>query len=93
MLNPEVQPNYIANDGGTTFTATDADSWTGKVQGYESQIMDSDYDQPRELWNDFKKNPPMDKNFISNVAMNLSMATKNVREKTYGRLWDLVEGA
>jgi catalase len=48
--------------------------------------VDSDYDQPRELWNDFKKNPPMDKNFISNVAINLSMANKDVRQKTYGKV-------
>jgi len=67
-------------------------AWTGKIQGYESQAMDSDYIQPGELWNEFKSKPPMDKNFISNVAINLSMANQDVREKTYGRFRKLVEG-
>jgi catalase len=82
-LNPKIQPNYIANDGAKTFPSASADSWTGKVQLFESQATKSDYNQPRELWNEFKKNSPMDKNFVSNVAMNLSRASKDVRDKTY----------
>jgi catalase len=91
-LKPDVQPNYIPNDGGTISISASADTWSGQVQEYESQAVDSDYDQPRELWKDFMKNTPMDKNFISNVAMNLSMAREDVRRNTYSRLWDLVAG-
>ena len=85
-LNPEIQPDYIPNDGGTTFSTEDADSWTGKVQDFESQATYLDYQQPGEQWEEFKKKPPMSANFVSNVAMNLSMARKDVRQNTYGML-------
>ncbi|KAI9856669.1 MAG: hypothetical protein M1813_008816 [Trichoglossum hirsutum] len=84
-LNPPVQPNYIDNDGGgtTIIPQGNQEMWSGSVQGYESQVVTSDYDQPRELWDSFKNNPPLAENFISNVAANLSQATKEVRDRTY----------
>jgi len=81
-LDPRVQPNYITKDGPLS-TPTDAEEWSGKIQQYESQVHDSDYEQPRELWESFRKETPMDRHFISNVAMNLSMAREDVRQKTY----------
>jgi len=87
-----VQPNYIANDGASSFTTTDADSWTGKITGFESQVNpDSDYKQPAELWAQFKLNPPMADHFVSNVALNLSMATEKVRKQTYSKFGDVAE--
>jgi len=67
----------------------DADAWTGKVQGFESSINPSDFDQPRELWRSFMRNPPMAKNFISNVASNLCMAIESVRTLTYSTCLDI----
>jgi len=84
-----LQPNYIARDRGTPPAPNDADVWTGSVQGFESSINPSDFDQPRELWKRFMQNPPMAKNFISNVASNLCMAIKCVRERTYGTCFGL----
>ncbi|KAF8527727.1 peroxisomal catalase [Trichophaea hybrida] len=87
-LNPPVQPNYITADGEPKIVPQgnppdDQDMWSGRVMDYESQVVTSDYDQPRELWNYFMNHPPMAEHFISNVALNLSHATKDVRERTY----------
>jgi len=87
QLRPPVQPNYIPADGEPTirtqvYPPQDQDYWSGNVVDFESKLAVSDWDQPRELWNSFKKNN-MAKNFISNVALNLSNATKDVRERTY----------
>lgn len=73
------------------FSPPDADMLSGKIYVHESQWADSEYDQPRALWNEFKTKPPMDTNFVSNVALNLKTASMAVRTKTYGRLSDLVE--
>ncbi|KAK6333010.1 hypothetical protein TWF718_010834 [Orbilia javanica] len=81
-LKPKVQPNYITNDGGSVYIASDADYWSGNIQSYESQAENSDYDQPRDLWEEFKRNGTAE-TFVSNVATNLSMASEAVRRKTY----------
>jgi catalase len=78
-----LQRNYIDQDGGTPPIPNDADAWTGKVQGFESSIDQSDFVQPKELWKSFLRDPPMAQHFICNVASNLCMAIKCVRERTY----------
>ena len=83
-LEPRLQPNYIADDGGSSFAAKDADNWTGDVTSYESRADPDDYTQPLELWIDFI-NEGSDKNFVSNVATNLSTASEEVKRNTLGK--------
>ncbi|KAF3905863.1 Catalase [Arthrobotrys entomopaga] len=73
-LDPKIQPNYIASDGGSSFHTTDADYWNGRVQGYESRVIELDYLQPRVLWEEYKINHT-DEVFVLNVATNLCMAS------------------
>ena len=50
---------------------------------FESTIKPDDWEQPGRLWALFKREG-QDDNFLSNVAVNLKLANKDVRERTFG---------
>ncbi|KAF2004228.1 catalase-domain-containing protein [Amniculicola lignicola CBS 123094] len=57
------------------------DKWVGEVTAWTSEVTDEDFVQPRELWTMFKEQGA-DEEFITNVAGNLSKATKDVQAAT-----------
>jgi len=87
-LNPPIQPNYFPADGqepiipASQYEANDQDVWSGYVVNFESQVQPEDWNQPRDIWNLFKKTGQA-ASFIHNVAVNLCNATEDVRDRTY----------
>jgi len=57
------------------------DEWVGKVSSYTSEVTDEDFEQPRELWNIFKRNGE-DKEFIDNLCNHLKSALPEVQKET-----------
>ena len=72
------------------------DEWVGKVSSYTSELTDEDFEQPRILWQLFKKNGE-DKEFISNLCGHLKSALPDVQKETISELkhviWELDLGA
>jgi len=61
------------------------DEWVGKVSSYTSEVTDEDFEQPRILWQLFKKNGE-DKEFISNLCGHLKSALPDVQKETISEL-------
>ncbi|KAK8046014.1 catalase-domain-containing protein [Apiospora saccharicola] len=53
--------------------------WEGQTQWYSSEVTDEDFEQPRALWNMFKRNGE-DKAFAKNLAGHLGKANPEVRQ-------------
>jgi catalase len=95
IINLGNLPNYFPNYNGPQIvqpaqyrqTAEQHMRWIGNVTNFQSQITDSDFDQPRDYWNQLADmGPDQQGNFIYNVASSLSGANKGVRQETYGML-------
>ncbi|KAJ5863533.1 uncharacterized protein N7529_005449 [Penicillium soppii] len=92
IINLGNLPNYFPNYNGPQIvqpaqyrqTAEQHMRWIGNVTNFQSQITDSDFDQPRDYWNQLADmGPDQQGNFIYNVASSLSGANKGVRQETY----------
>jgi catalase len=59
--------------------------WVGKVQAYSSDVEDIDWEQPRILWELFKKNGE-DEVFIQNLAGHVNKALPEVQKGTISKL-------
>jgi catalase len=87
-LNPPVQPNYFPAEKMTKIITPadlppdDQDIWNGHIFTVQSAVTENDWIQPKALWKIFL-NTNQDKNFVSNVAVNLQCADQHVRNNTY----------
>ena len=57
------------------------DEWVGSVTNYTSEVTDEDFEQPRDLWNLFKK-WGQDEMFIGNLSGHLKKALPQVQKET-----------
>ncbi|KAI0435537.1 catalase-like domain-containing protein [Xylaria telfairii] len=81
-------PNYFPSSFSTygkasQYAQPDEELWLGTVTDFESQVVDADFEQARDFWEQ-TLSPEEQDNFVSNVAGHLKSAVSEVRMVTYG---------
>jgi catalase len=62
--------------------------WVGKVRSYSSDVEDIDWEQPRILWDLFKKNGE-DEVFIHNLSGHVNKSLPEVQKDVISKLLPL----
>jgi catalase len=90
IMNYGSLPNYLPSDFAPPIVKAaqyeqraDHEEWIGTVVDFETVTTDADFVQPREFWEVLGRQEGQQKNFVYNVAVDLSMAIKEVRYQTY----------
>jgi catalase len=86
--NYGANPNYIASDRPVKFkkapTSEAHEQWTAHALTFMHQITDDDFAQPAALWEKvLAKQPGQQDHLVHNIAVHLSNARKDVRERQY----------
>jgi catalase len=62
----------------------DHERWVGTAVNFASDVLDVDFDQPREFWKIvLGRQPGQQKAFVNNVSVHLRNAIKDIRMATY----------
>jgi len=82
-------PNYIASDRPVKFkkapTSEAHEQWTAHALTFMHQITDDDFVQPAALWEKvLARQPGQQEHLVHNIAVHLSNARKDIRERQYG---------
>jgi catalase len=81
-------PNYIASDRPVKFqkapTSESHEQWTAHALTFMHQLTDDDFAQPAALWEKvLARQPGQQDHLVHNIAVHLSNARKDVRERQY----------